>query len=162
MRKTLWILAAFALLPALAAAQDDYEFDDFAGSEGGWEPGAGAGLVNDYLVDSPTALLLGHGQYRITARMMAQGSIVARTELGIQDVFSVGVSWGMLGLLGTGDVDTYERTGLALRFRLAREGELGRLGLALSDEEEGWNDDQAECARQVEDELEVLLPEELP
>lgn len=141
MRRILWILVVLAVLPAMAAAQDDYEFSDYGdGDYADFDAGAGGLLTNDYLVNSPTALVLSHGEYRFTARMMAGGSIVARTEIGIQGRFSVGVSWGMLGLLGTGDVETYERTGLALRFRLVEEGELPAIAVGFDNQGYGgWH-----------------------
>jgi len=85
---------------------------------------ANGGLPNFFIVNTPIAVLPGHGEYRVSGRMMGGESWVARTEIGIQNRFSVGVSWGMLGLLGTGDVDIYDKTGLSLRLLLAEEGAL--------------------------------------
>jgi len=105
-------------LPAVAVAQD---YDDYEVSYDYGTPAPVPGLRSTHLVDSPTAVLLRHGDYRITGRLMSNGSIVALTEVGIKDRFSVGVAWGMQGLLGRGEVDVNEKTGISLRLLLLEE-----------------------------------------
>jgi len=103
------------LLAGSAAAQtDDLDrfVDDFA---------PGAALRSGHVVDSPTATVLRHGKFRIRGRLMAGGSLVASTEVGIKDRFSVGVSWGMQGLLGRNDVEFNDQTALTLRLLLVEE-----------------------------------------
>ncbi len=91
---------------------DDY-VDDYMGGS--------AGLRSGQIVDSPTATVLRHGDFRIRGRIMDGGSLVASTEVGIKDRFSVGVSWGMQGLLGRSDVEFNDQTALMLRLLLVDE-----------------------------------------
>ncbi|MDP6418161.1 MAG: hypothetical protein QF492_09170 [Candidatus Krumholzibacteria bacterium] len=117
MRKCILIL--FLLLATSSLAQEDY-----------------------YLVNSPLAALPAHGDYQFTARILDGGTVLARTEIGIQDRFSLGLSWGMLGLLGTGKVRTYSETGLMLRYRLVEEIELPSMLVGFDNQGQGnWSDE---------------------
>ncbi|MBN2171078.1 MAG: hypothetical protein JW819_07160 [Candidatus Krumholzibacteriota bacterium] len=125
------LLLAFAL-PARAAGEETaYDYGDL-----GLATDFGGGIESDYLVDSPAAAVLRHGNYRLGCRMMAGGSVVSRAEVGIKDRLAVGVSWGLLNLLGRDDVDSYERTGLTARFLLVEE--MGWPALAIGFDNQGY------------------------
>jgi len=129
------LLAASCLALALpAGAQDDadYAYDD--PEVAAPAPSAGNLLRSSNLVDSPTATVLGHGRYRIECRLMDGGSLVAGTSVGIKDRLEVGVSWGMQGLLGRGEVEFNDRTALSLRLLLVEEMELPALVIGFDNQ----------------------------
>jgi hypothetical protein len=147
--KRLSTLILLVMLPMLAFAQGENDdrglYDNL--EENSYLPAYGV-LSNLFLINTPTASLPGHGEYRVSGRMMGGDSWVARTEIGIKDRFSVGVAWGMLGLLGSGDVDIYEKTGLSLRLRLAEEGALPALLIGFDNQGYGpWDDELKRYAR---------------
>jgi hypothetical protein len=139
LRRTL-LLAAIGLLAAPAArAQDD---GDYAYDAPSAAPAAGELLRSSNLVDSPTATVLGHGGYRIECRLMHGGSLVAGTSVGIKDRLEVGVSWGMQGLLGRGEVEFNDRTALFLRLLLIEELELPAVVIGFDNQGYGaWDED---------------------
>ncbi len=140
-------LALGLLATAPALAQDrggredliDRYVDDYANDFiGGGEKGLRSGRI----VDSPTATVLRHGTFRICGRIMDGGSLVASTEVGIKDRFSVGVSWGMQGLLGRGDVEFNDQTALMLRLLLVDELSWPSLVIGFDNQGFGaWNED---------------------
>ena len=135
------LLAATCLLAAAAAAAQndaDYAYDAPNPSA----PASGGLLRSSNLVDSPTATVLGHGRYRIECRLMNGGSLVAGTSVGIRDRFEVGVSWGMQGLLGRGEVEFNDRTALSLRLLLVEEMALPALAIGFDNQGYGaWDED---------------------
>lgn len=144
------ILSAVLLLaaaPSVSAAPEETAYDyDYA--DLGLETDFAGGLETEYLVDSPAAAVLRHGNYRLGCRMMAGGSVVARAEVGIKDRLSVGVSWGLLNLLGRDDVDSYERTGLAARFLLVEELAWPALVIGFDNQGYGgWDEDRERYER---------------
>lgn len=118
--------------PALIDRFEDYR-DEYA---------ATTTLRSGHLVDSPTATVLRHGNYRIRGRIMAGGSLVASTEVGIKDRFSVGVSWGMQGLLGRGEVEFNDQTALTLRLLLVEEMRFPSIVIGFDNQGYGrWDED---------------------
>lgn len=122
-REHLLVMAAclVAALPVRAQDDADYGYDEPAADRPASAPVL---LRSSFLVDSPTATVLGHGHYRIRCRLMDGGSLVAGTSVGIKDRLEVGVSWGMQGLLGRGEVEFNDRTALSLRLLLVEEMQL--------------------------------------
>ncbi|MBM4116752.1 hypothetical protein FJ251_03285 [bacterium] len=140
MRRCVLALAALLAAAPLAAQED---------SGIGWEEVAVADepadraasgsevlLRSRRLVDSPTAVVLGHGAYRIEGRLMHGGSLAAGTFVGIKDRLEVGVCWGMRGLFGRGEVEFNDRTALSLRLLLAEERALPALLIGFDNQ--GW------------------------
>ncbi len=134
------LLAAACLavaLPVLGQTNADYAYDAPPSSAAA----SGGLLRSSNLVDSPTATVLGHGRYRIECRLMHGGSLVAGTSVGIRDRLEVGVSWGMQGLLGRGEVEFNDRTALSLRLLLVEEMELPALVLGFDNQGYGaWDE----------------------
>lgn len=146
--KKLAIMVMFLMLPLASYAQDDDDMGLYENLGGGDFLPAYGSMSNLFLVNSPTANLPTHGEYRVSGRMMGGDSWVARTEIGIGGRFSVGVAWGMLGLLGTGDVEIYEKTGLSLRLRLANEGPLPAFLIGFDNQGYGsWDENLQRYAR---------------
>ena len=137
------LLASVALLAAFAGGaqgQDDAAYGDYAA--GGYDVGFGELLHSSQVVDSPTATVLAHGHYRIRGRLMDGGSLVAATSVGIKDRFEVGVSWGMQGLLGRGEVEFNDRTALSLRLLLIPEMQFPSLLIGFDSQGYGaWDPD---------------------
>jgi hypothetical protein len=134
--RALVVVALLAIAaPAVNAQEADWEipaeFDAFT-------------VGDQYVIDSPTAIMLRHGEYRISGRVMDQGSVLARAEVGIRDRASIGVAWGMLNLLGRGEVETYPNTGLMARLLLVEEFELPAIAIGFDNQGYGgwyeeWN-----------------------
>ncbi|MCB9514935.1 MAG: hypothetical protein H6693_01945 [Candidatus Latescibacteria bacterium] len=139
------LLASVALLAAFAGGaqaqgSDDDGYGDYAA--GGYDVGFGELLHSSQVVDSPTATVLAHGHYRIRGRLMDGGSLVAATSVGIKDRFEVGVSWGMQGLLGRGEVEFNDRTALSLRLLLIPEMQFPSLLIGFDSQGYGaWDPD---------------------
>lgn len=137
-----WVLAFAALLAAAPlAAQEEGDFgpEEVAVADEPPDRAASGGEVllrSRRLVDSPTAVVLGHGGYRIEGRLMDGGSLAAGAFVGIKDRFEVGVCWGMRGLFGRGEVEFNDRTALSLRLLLAEERQLP--ALAIGFDNQGW------------------------
>jgi hypothetical protein len=138
-----WLAVA---APAWGQDDGDYAYDAPAASPRA--AAAGGLLRSSTLVDSPTATVLGHGHYRIECRLMHGGSLVAGTGVGIKDRLEVGVSWGMQGLLGRGEVEFNDRTALSLRLLLAEEMELPAIAIGFDNQGYGaWDEDRERYER---------------
>jgi len=145
--KKLAFMIMFLMLPLASFAQDDDDMGLYENLGGDFLPAYGS-MSNLFLVNSPTANLPKHGEYRVSGRMMGGDSWVTRTEIGIGGRFSVGVAWGMLDLLGTGAVEIYEKTGLSLRLRLADEGPMPAFLIGFDNQGYGaWDEDLQRYAR---------------
>ena len=133
MRTISLIMMALCLLWAAPAQAQGHDY-------GGALPALG--LSSTHVIDSPAASILRHGAYRFSGRMMASGSLVARTEVGIKDRFSVGISWGMQGLLGRGDVVFNENTAISLRLLLVEEMHLPAILIGFDNQGYGpWDEE---------------------
>jgi len=147
MRRVCLLILAL-LLPAVAGAQD-YDLLDSDAPEYDYDEGEPVALLRSLrLVDSPTAVVLRHAEYRITGRIMANGSVIAMTEVGIKDRFSVGVAWGMQGLLGRGDVEVNDNAGVSVRLLLVEELDWPSLVIGFDSQGYGpWYEDQERYER---------------
>lgn len=137
------ILVLATAMPTLAQEDEakdliDRYVDDYVDDYMGGSPGLRSGQI----VDSPMATVLRHGDFRIRGRIMDGGSLVASTEVGIRDRFSVGVSWGMQGLLGRSDVEFNDQTALMLRLLLIDELSWPSLVIGFDNQGYGaWDED---------------------
>jgi hypothetical protein len=95
-----------------------------------------------YLVESPTAGLLSHGEYHIQGRIGPESSVLLAFRVGIKNRVHLGVSFGMQNLFSYEQVELNDRPGFQFRVRLLEEDDR-RPGLALGFNSQGtgaWND----------------------
>jgi hypothetical protein len=133
-RLTLVLLVALIAAPGTATGQTEDLFLD--------EMPALVGPQSLYIIDSPTAAVLGHGIYRISGRILDDGAVVISTKIGIRDRFMVGVAWGMENMLGRGEIDFNDNTGVSIRLILVEEAELPAIAIGFEDQGYGpWDED---------------------
>ena len=94
-----------------------------------------------YVVDSPTAGMLGHGEYRIQGRIGVESSIQFGVRVGIREVVHLGVSFGMQRVFERASVELNDRVGFQVRFRLLQEGESPALAVGFNNQGTGrWDE----------------------
>ncbi len=83
---------------------------------------ARAGLEQPlYVIDSPTAGLLNHGEFLIQNRLGPESAIATGVRLGIKQRIQLGVSFGMQRVLERADIEVNDQVGFQLRVRLVEE-----------------------------------------
>jgi hypothetical protein len=98
-----------------------------------------------YMIDSPTAGLLAHGEYHIQGRIGPESSVILAFRVGLKNRVYLGTSFGMQNLFSYEQVEFNDRPGILFRVRLIEEDDR-RPGLALGFNSQGtgaWHD-QAE------------------
>ena len=73
------------------------------------------------LVDAPTAGCLKKGQYNFELQVYPQGGVLAGFAVGLFDRFTMGVSYGGIGIIGSDQVEWNEQPGVLLKYRLFEE-----------------------------------------
>jgi hypothetical protein len=105
---------------------------------------AQAGMAEPiYMVESPTAGLLSHGEYHIQGRIGPESSVLLAFRVGIKNRVYLGTSFGMQNLFSYEQVEFNDRPGFLFRVRLLDEDDR-RPGLALGFDSQGtgaWNED---------------------
>ena len=91
------------------------------------------------MVDLPTACSLPKAEYSVGARVGPGGAFIGGLRVGITDYLAVGVSYGALNVIGSGDPDWQDRVEFDIKVRLADEDE-GPLGLAVGYDSRGYGD----------------------
>jgi hypothetical protein len=91
------------------------------------------------MVDLPTAYSIPKAAYSVGARIGPHGAFIGGLRVGITDYLCVGVSYGALNVIGTGDPDWQDRVEFDIKVRLADENE-GPLGLAIGFDSRGYGD----------------------
>lgn len=89
----------------------------FAGVAFGQEP---ATQIRQ-LVNEPTAGMLARGQYEVGMRLFANGGVLSHINVGINDRFLIGISYGGEKILGSGKVNFNPLPGVDVRYRLIDE-----------------------------------------
>lgn len=74
-----------------------------------------------YAIDSPTAGVLGHGEYHIQGRLGPESSILLGVRLGFFGRTQIGVSFGMQGVLEREEVTVNDQVGFQARLRVLEE-----------------------------------------
>lgn len=82
-------------------------------------PTTGAELQK--LVDAPTAGCLKKGQYSFELQVYPQGGVLAGFAVGLFDRFTMGASYGGIGIIGSDQVNWNEQPGVLLKYRLFEE-----------------------------------------
>ena len=96
-----------------------------------------------YMIESPTAGLLAHGEYHIQGRIGPESSVLLDFRVGIKNRVHMGVSFGMQNLFSYEKVEFNDRVGLQFRLRLLEEDDR-RPGLALGFNSQGtgaWSEE---------------------
>jgi hypothetical protein len=87
----------------------------------GGSAGTGGGLEPRFLVDMPTAGMQPKGSLAFDAEFYDQGGMLLGVSVGVFDRLSVGLSYGGVGLIGSGPVIMNQIPGFAVRFRPLEE-----------------------------------------
>jgi hypothetical protein len=77
------------------------------------------------LVNTPTAGVLGRGQYEFGMRLFANGGVLTNINVGITNRFMIGISYGGENFIGTGKVNFNPEPGVDARYRLIDESMIG-------------------------------------
>jgi hypothetical protein len=96
-----------------------------------------------YMIDSPTAGLLTHGEYHIQGRTGPESSILLDFRVGIKNRVHMGVAFGMQNVFSYEEIEFNDRVGFQIRLRLFEEDDR-RPGLALGFNSQGtgaWSED---------------------
>ncbi len=109
-----WLL----LLASVTYGQYEQNEDDF-----GLEKIPAARSDVRWLVDSPTAYMLPRGSFDIDLRTFPEGGVQASLNIGLADIFSVGICYGGAKILSERIPEWNARMEFKLRFRLIEESE---------------------------------------
>ncbi|MFQ5511826.1 MAG: hypothetical protein ACE5EO_08255 [Candidatus Krumholzibacteriia bacterium] len=74
-----------------------------------------------YVVDKPTAGILGNGAYLLRGRLGPDSSFLTSVRIGFRERFQVGVSFGMQRILERGSPEFNDRVGFQFRLRVLDE-----------------------------------------
>lgn len=94
------------------------------------------------LIDAPTAEALGRGAYDLGVLFYPDGGLLAGVEIGLFDRFALGVTYGGLGIVGTGSPVWNPRVEFNARYQIAPET-LALPALAVGFDSQGygvWDD----------------------
>jgi len=111
--------------------------------------GAGPGRVDAgvtepiYMIESPTAGILSHGEYHIQGRIGPESSVLLAFRVGIKNRVHIGVSFGMQQLFSYEQVELNDRPGILFRVRILEEDDRRPgLGIGFSSQGTGfWSDE---------------------
>ncbi|TET47914.1 hypothetical protein E3J59_01510, partial [Candidatus Aerophobetes bacterium] len=81
------------------------------------------GGINPDLIDIPTARVLEKYQIQTTFRFYRQEGLLLKGKVGLTDRFTIGASYGGVGVVGDGEISWNPRPGLSLRYRISQESE---------------------------------------
>ncbi|MCS7249814.1 MAG: hypothetical protein N2323_04620 [candidate division WOR-3 bacterium] len=76
-----------------------------------------------YLIDNPSPIFLGHGEYLIGFRLQGNNGIMANFGIGLFDRLNMGISYSGESILGSGKPTFPEKRGPEFQFRLKLVGE---------------------------------------
>ena len=74
-----------------------------------------------YAIDSPTAGILGDGEYHVRGRVGPESSILMSVRIGFFDVVQLGSSFGMQRVFERNDVSVNDQVGFQARIRVIEE-----------------------------------------
>ncbi len=79
------------------------------------------GIEIQKLIDCPTAGCLKKGQYDFELHVFPEGGVLFGFAVGLFDRFTMGASYGGVGIIGAEPVDWNEQPGVLLKYRLFEE-----------------------------------------
>jgi len=85
--------------------------------------GTGATVEPRFIVDCPTAGLLGDGALALDGEAFADGGLLLGVQFGLFDRFTLGISYGGAGLVGGGEPVMNPLPGVSAKFRFVNESE---------------------------------------
>jgi hypothetical protein len=97
-----------------------------------------------YAIDSPTAGILGHGEYHVRGRIGPESSILLGARLGFFGRVQVGASFGMQRVLERADVSVNDRVGFQVRVRILNEYTTPALAVGFDSQGLGEYDEGAD------------------
>lgn len=77
------------------------------------------------LVNTPSAGMLGRGQYEVGMRLFANGGVLANVNVGMTKNFMIGISFGGEKFIGSGKVNFNPEPGVDVRYRIIEESVVG-------------------------------------
>jgi hypothetical protein len=94
------------------------------------------------VIDSPTAEPLGHGYMRWEVGVGAEGAVLSSVRVGVFERGQFGLAYGMLDVLGRGEVDANPRVGVLAEFLLLDQYGLPAIALGFDSQGRGrWLDE---------------------
>jgi len=103
---------------------------------------AHAGLQEPvYVIDAPTAGILGHGEYLVQTRIGPESSFLSSLRLGIRDVANVGISFGMQRVFERADITVNDQVGFQLQLRLIPETTVPAVAVGFNNQGVGRYDE---------------------
>lgn len=95
------------------------------------------------IIDSPSAEPLGHGYMRWEVGVGAEGSVLSSVRVGVFERAQFGLAYGMLDVLGRGDVDANPRVGILAEALLVDRYGFPALALGFDSQGSGrWIDEE--------------------
>lgn len=89
-----------------------------------------------YLIDMPTAGVLGKGLVAVTSDVLPAGVLIGRLEVGVFEDISFGISYGGGNIIGSGSPTWYKYPGVNLRFKAFKES-MTSPGISLGFDSQG-------------------------
>ncbi len=83
--------------------------------------GEDAKIEYRYLVDMPTAGILGKGMVAVTTDVLPQGLLIGRIEVGVFEEVSFGISYGGDNIIGSGSPSWYKYPAVNVRYKISKE-----------------------------------------
>ncbi len=74
-----------------------------------------------YLIDMPTAGVLGKGLVAVTSDILPAGVLIGRLEVGVFEDISFGISYGGGNIIGSGSPTWYKYPGVNIRYKAFNE-----------------------------------------
>jgi hypothetical protein len=106
---------------------------------------AGAGFAEPiYMIESPTAGLLGHGEYHVQGRLAPESAILLGFRLGIRNRVHLGVSFGMQEVFSYEKISVNDQVGFQIRLRLIEEQQRPALAIGFNSQGTGPYNEEAE------------------
>jgi len=93
--------------------------------------------ADSHVIDSPTAMVPAHGEMRIEIGAGPEGSVLTGVRVGLFERISFGLSYGMLEVLGRGDIEVNPRPGIQFHALLLDEPNLPAIGFGYDSQGHG-------------------------
>ncbi|MBE0478002.1 hypothetical protein IBX65_02625 [Candidatus Aerophobetes bacterium] len=94
--------------------------------------------VETNLIDTPTAHVLGAGEYFLRFRFYQEGGILIKGSAGLTERLTIGASYGGVGVIGTETIKGNPEPAFSLKYKLGEEGENMPFALAVGYEGQGY------------------------
>jgi hypothetical protein len=109
-----------------------------------WGEGEAGPAEPIYMIDSPTAGLLGHGEYNIQGRLGPESAILMGLRIGVKNRLHLGVSFGMQEVFSYESISVNDQVGFQARLRLIEEDAHPALAVGFNSQGTGIFDEDLE------------------